>query len=282
MSEQPGRSPWDQGSVEEGREVFPRTQRVTARARFLAERIDLQGLEALPVVTRRSPVLRAGKAGAAVVFRYGALVTFNLDAAEEASLLASLQPALRDPFERPEVEEVQLVAQTGDERLESDGTIVLLDWAAERLLIVAEILAKSMVLARYEATLAEAFDRIEPLAERMRGGQRPASTVRGLLAQLGEAILTQTRTVGRVEVSEKPEITWDRPDLDRLFERLRAEYELSERDRALARKVELISNVTGTLIDLIQERQMLRVEWLIVILILAEIVLLLVQWAVLG
>ena len=282
MGEQVGQSPWDQGTVEEGREVFPRTERVTARARFLAERIDLQGLEALPVVTRRSPVLRAGKAGAAVVFRYGALVTFNLDAADEAALLASLEPALRDSFVRPEVEEVALMARAGEERLESDGTIVLLDFAAERLLIVAEILAKSMVLARYEATLAEAFDRIEPLAERMRGGQRPASTVRGLLAQLGEAILTQTRTVGRVEVSEKPEITWDRPDLDRLFERLRAEYELSERDRALARKVELISNVTGTLIDLIQERQMLRVEWLIVILILAEIVLLLVQWAVLG
>ena len=96
-----------------------------------------------------------------------------------------------------------------------------------------------------------------------------------MLAQLGEALLTQARTVGGVQVTEKPELTWDAPDLDRLYERLASEYELAERDRALSRKNDLISASTGVYLDLMQTRQTLRVEWYIVILILIEIVLIL-------
>jgi uncharacterized Rmd1/YagE family protein len=79
--------------------------------------------------------------------------------------------------------------------------------------------------------------------------------------------------VGRVEVTEKPEITWDDPKLDRLYERLSIEYELRERDRALSRKLELISHTAQTYLNLLQHRQSLRVEWYIVLLIVVEIVL---------
>ena len=43
---------------------------------------------------------------------------------------------------------------------------------------------------------------------------------RSLLSRISDVLSIQARTVGRVEVSEKPELTWDRPDLDRLYERL--------------------------------------------------------------
>jgi len=79
--------------------------------------------------------------------------------------------------------------------------------------------------------------------------------------------------VGRVEVTEKPEIVWDDPELDRLYERLATEYELRDRDRALSRKLDLISRTAETYLDLINARQTLRVEWYIVILIVMEIVL---------
>jgi uncharacterized Rmd1/YagE family protein len=77
--------------------------------------------------------------------------------------------------------------------------------------------------------------------------------------------------VGRVEVEEKPDLVWDRPDLDRLYVRLGDEYELRERHRALGRKFELISRTVQTLLQLLQHRSTLRVEWYIVILIVVEI-----------
>jgi uncharacterized Rmd1/YagE family protein len=143
--------------------------------------------------------------------------------------------------------------------------------------VVAHVLAKSTVLAWYEQRATEIFDRVEALAEQLQRGGRGPSSGRELARQIGDVLLAQTRTVGRVEVGEKPEIAWDDPDLDRLYEHLAAEYELRERDRALSRKLELASHIVETYLDLLQNRQSLRVEWYIVILIVAEIAIVLFQ-----
>ncbi|MGD8320435.1 MAG: hypothetical protein PVJ02_08275, partial [Gemmatimonadota bacterium] len=63
---------------------------------------------------------------------------------------------------------------------------------------------------------------------------------------------------------------------------LAREYELAERDRALSRKLEIISDVAETYLELLDTRKSLRLEWYIVILILIEIVLFLWQILVMG
>lgn len=83
-------------------------------------------------------------------------------------------------------------------------------------------------------------------------------------------LLNQQEMVGRIEVSEKPDLLWDHPELERLYARLEAEYELRDRYRALERKLELISRTAATVLDILQARRNLRVEWYIVILIVVE------------
>jgi uncharacterized Rmd1/YagE family protein len=179
------------------------------------------------------------------------------------------------PFETPESENVAIaLASDQGERIDAQGTLRLQEASLERLQVVAHVLAKSTVLAHYEERVAAIFDRIEHLAEQLHHEAGLRASGRDLLRQIGDVLLTQTQTVGRVEVTEKPEITWDHPDLDRLYERLSLEYELRDRDRALTRKLELISRTVQTYLDLLQNRQSLRVEWYIVLLILVEIALL--------
>src|SRR5262249_58001722 len=74
---------------------------------------------------------------------------------------------------------------------------------------------------------------------------------------------TQHRMVGRVEVEEKPDVLWDHPELERLYARLEDEYELVERSRAMERKLALISETAGTLIELVQNQRSVRLEWYI-------------------
>jgi uncharacterized Rmd1/YagE family protein len=79
--------------------------------------------------------------------------------------------------------------------------------------------------------------------------------------------------VGRVAVGEKPELLWDQPALEGLYLRLEDEFELRERQEALERKLGVISRTAETLLELIQSRHALRVEWYIVALIVAEVLL---------
>jgi len=91
--------------------------------------------------------------------------------------------------------------------------------------------------------------------------------------QIGRVLLTKHRMVGRVEVEEKPDVLWDHPELERLYARLEDEYELAERSRGMERKLALISETVGAVLELVQDQRSVRLEWYIIGLIAIEIML---------
>ena len=207
-----------------------------------------------------------------MLFRYGAVVLFGVSAEDERGLIADL--TIREPLARPETETVELRIDADKQaglRIEA-GVLLVPDDNIGPLQIIAEALAKSVVLAHYENTIANVFDRIEPLAQNLndhgRGGR-----VRELLQHIGDALLSEHRMVGRVEVREKPEALWDHAELEQFYPRLEREYELRDRAVALERKLDLISRTARTSLELVQQRSFLRVEWYIVLLIMFEIML---------
>jgi uncharacterized Rmd1/YagE family protein len=255
---------------------------IRARALLLGERIELRALETTQRLSISPLTVAAGDHGYAVLLRYGAVVLFDLSAIEEASFLAYLKPWVSEPFSRQELEEVEIaVDPAGDERVYGN-TVFLHEFTVERLQVVADILGKSIALAYYEASIAQIFDGIEPLAAGLQRYGRGHHRVGALLRHIGGTLLIQHKMVARVEVGEKPEILWERPELDRLYLRLEDEYELRERHLALERKLELIARTAETLLDLLHNSRSLRVEWYIVILIVAEIVLTLYELFVRG
>lgn len=253
--------------------LFTDRESVQGRAIFVGERLELKALENTDSLATLPLVVTAGDHGCAVLFRYGAVVLFGLEPLEEASFLTQLQPFIIELFSSPETEEATLhLEKVGAERVEN-GLIWLQEFSIERLQIVADILAKSVVLAQYEVGTASVFDQIEPFAESLQRTTRNERWGKELLRQLGRTLSIQHKIVGRVEIIDKPELLWDAPELERLYLRLENEYEIRERHLALERKLELISRTAETVLDLLQHNSGLRVEWYVVILIVVEILL---------
>lgn len=251
-----------------------------ARARYLGGRISVREL---PGYTRlaQGPLIVAGREGGFfVVLRFGAVVSIDGTESEMNEVIRLLRPDVDDEGSEVGEEVAQIVTGTeGPEGPLADGSLLLHALDPGRLQVLAAVLGKSAVLTHYEQRVAGVFDHVETLAGHLRSATVPASS-RVLLAELGDSLLIRTRTVGRVEVGEKPEITWDEPQLDRLYERLAVEFELVDRDRALTRKLDLISDVASTYLELLNTRKSIRLEWYIVVLIVVEIVLLL--WQMFG
>ena len=113
------------------------------------------------------------------------------------------------------------------------GPIQVRDLSPERFLVVADALAKSVALAHNERQVSAVFDVIDPLARDLaRFGRLPAHR-KNIIKVIGEALLVDHRMSGRVAVEDKPDVLWDRSDLERLYARLEDEYELTERARTL-------------------------------------------------
>jgi len=268
-TERPGRSAASDLGLPTGTvEVVP------VRALLLGERLDTRALERdkpLGVAPLTVDILDGG---IAVLFRYGAVVLFGTATAAMDKFAASLMPLVTAALPVPERDDARLLVRPeADQHVDLAGNIFLREKTTERLQVVADILAKSLVLSHYETRIADIFDGIEPLAVMLREKGRAGARSKELLRHIGDVLLMQQKMVGRVETGEKPELLWEHPELERLYMRLAEEYELRDRDRALDRKLDIITRTVETLLGLVQTRSSMRVEWYIVLLIVAELLL---------
>lgn len=253
--------------------LFAEATHIHARALYIGQRIDLRSLSSTHRLAASPLTIAEGQSGCAVLFRYGVVVLFGLKAVEEMSFLAGLRPLVSDPLREPEIEAAELVLEDHRREGVDEGKIILNQFNIERLQLVADVLAKSALLSRYEAEIAASFDRIEPFAADLKSRGKSGSESRELIRHIADNLLIQTKMVGRAEIMEKPELLWERTDLERFYLRTEDEYELSERHLALERKLELTSRTATTLLELLNTKRSLRVEWYIVILIVFEILL---------
>jgi uncharacterized Rmd1/YagE family protein len=254
-------------------------RRLTVRAMLLGERLDTAGLERSDTISTNPFAFRIGEHGLVAFFRYGAVVTAGLSPVEEDDLLRKIAPRVSGAFQ-PVEDEVATIALTteGDDSIPPGGPMQLRELTPERFLVIADAMAKSVALAHNERQVSVVFDVIDPLAKAMASNGRVPGNRKALLRLIGESLLVEHRMAGRVAVEDKPDVLWDRPDLERLFNRLQDEYELTERAAALANKLSVTQATSRALTDLIDAQRSLRLEMAIVLLIVFEIALTLAHW----
>ena len=250
----------------------PTAQQLTAHALLLGDRINTAGFEG-QVLASAPLAVRVGANGLAVLFRYGVAVFIGLSADEEAEFLESLRVRTFGKITPAEEEWAKIqVAKEAEEPIPVGGPVLVREFSLERLLVVSDALAKSVVLGRDEREVTNVFDTIEPFARELATLGKTSRNRTDLLKLMGNALLVQHRVSGRVAVGEKPDVLWDRPDLERLYARLEDEYELSERVETLNRKLAVIADTATTLADIVDTKRSLRLEIIVVFLIAFEIV----------
>ncbi|AZG76631.1 RMD1 family protein [Methylocystis sp. H62] len=252
-------------------------QALTARALLLGERIDTDGLERADLVSTAPLAFHAGQSGFAVLYRFGVAVLFGLSPLEEDEIVQKI--GLRVAGASRGDDETLIIEATpdGEEKALPDGRLAVKDLSEARLLVIADVLAKSVALGRDERRVNAVFDTIEPFAAELAARGSPPWKRKSMLELMGQTLLVRHRVSGRVAVDDKPDVLWDRPDLERLYARLEDEYELTPRARTLNAKIDVIGETARALTDLIDAARSVRLEWTIIILIAMEIVLTLFQ-----
>ncbi len=245
----------------------------SVRALLVARRILLRRFPA-ESATAISPMLFSqGEHGYVALFRYGVAVFINIPPLEQQHLIdQTLRTYLEEPIQSGEEESIEvMIVPDQDERVHGER-ITLRERSIPRLQILAEVMARSVLLADYEARITRSFDMVEPLALKLSQIRGPRTSVQ-LLQTIGTALATEHDMVGRAAVTEKPDLLWEHSELEGLYLMLENDFELCDRDTALVRKINLVSRTAQTSLELLHSRRSLRVEWYIVILIIVEILL---------
>ena len=206
-----------------------------------------------------------------MVFRYGAITFFDVSPIEETAFLNQLGTRIQRQVNTPISEEMELSLSENFHDIIDASTIFVQDFSMPSLQVVAEVLSRSVVLERFEGRVGSAFETLHPMAAGLGSGRLTRINYRNLLRRLGDVLLDQQEMVGRIAITDKPDVLWDHPELERLYARLNDEFEIIDRFEAVESKLNLIGRTIQTSIDLVQSRRSLRVEWYIVLLIVAEI-----------
>jgi uncharacterized Rmd1/YagE family protein len=248
-------------------------QDLIARALLLGDRLDMKSFKIADCLATTPLTLEVdSEGGIAVLFRYGVVVLFGVSHQNESYFINKINKLLINPYPSPEVEVIEIHCGRSSIGVQS-GAISLDEISLEKLQIIADALSKNLVLTLYEKNVANEFDKIEPLAQELATSGQVSGDSKKLLSKIGRMLLIQHRMVGRAEIGDKPETLWDFPHLAGLYASLADEFELQERQSALDRKLGLISDTAQTLADVWDNKQLHKLEWYVIALILFEIIL---------
>lgn len=247
--------------------------KIIARAYILGQRLNLKSFRDFKPI-KKSPLMVAVGSGYAVLFRYGVVVLLGQegDTAQQDFLIQAKEHVTLN-VEHSDIEEAIIIADAGEKDEVTFDAIHLTEWDDDKLLVVADILAKSQILSLHEASIANAFDKIEPISLEMQKKGRPSGkSTRDLSRHIASTLAAQRNMAGQAEILDKPDFLWNKPPaLERLYIKLEDEYEIRERHDALKEKLDLIYRTSEMMIGLLNSRHSLHVEWYIVILIIIDI-----------
>jgi uncharacterized Rmd1/YagE family protein len=212
--------------------------------------------------------------GELVLYPFGAVTFRDVEEEVRRQEVERLRKAL--PYLSAVAVEEDFVAREGlsaDQPRVGGGVLSIDTLSARRAQVVAFVVAQSAAMEYYERIVDGMFADTERFVARLEQSGMVPVGVRALHRFIGRAIGTRNEVLSVLHLLDKPEETWEDPVMDRIYDELRAEFDLVDRYHALEAKLRGVQEALELLVDVARDRRLFVVEVAIVVLIVIEIVL---------
>jgi uncharacterized Rmd1/YagE family protein len=209
--------------------------------------------------------------GGIYIYPFGAVVMHDVSAERREAELARLHRA-RPGLTAQVVREDYSVLEDPDCQTGIENGMLQVDrLTPARAGVVALTMAQSAAMEYYEGIVEQLAARTSRLVDRLESRGTVAWRTRPLHRFIGEAISTRTEVLAVLHLLDKPDETWEDPAMDRIYDDLRAEFDLGDRFTALELKLRSVQESLELLLDVARDRRLVLLEMAIVILIVVEL-----------
>ena len=238
------------------------------------QRFDTKGL---------TITLDASKNQYVSIFTYGSVVLFNVPRGEHQEHLSKvMESAIVTPLAtQGQFTDTYKVILHAD--MENKPSVVKADHLnikildAKNLSIIATVMAQTVALDYYADAvdrMLENFQEMNLRIEKMEGrGSNPLRTFdkQGLYKLVASNNTIITNVLGHLGIFEGTDAAWDNADYHYTWELLRNDFELDYRFKDLSLKLDIIKDNSRFFLGMLQGDKSERLEWIIILLIAAEI-----------
>jgi uncharacterized Rmd1/YagE family protein len=247
-------------------------------ASAFVENLSLKDLaSAYPEAKRSAHQLRYSAPGGdgngvdVFVYPFGAIVFRDLPPDARARELARLRTARPGLTATTVVEELTVREDPGRKPDVAEGALTLDHLSPERSTIVALTVAQSAAMEYYERIVDEMFSRTDRMVQRLETRGTVPFRVKPMHRFIGAAVGTRNEVLTILHLLDKPDEAWDDPGMDRIYDELRAEFDLVDRYQALELKLRSIQEALELVLDVARDRRLVLLEAAVVVLIVLEI-----------
>ena len=243
---------------------------LVAARKVLEEGLHGKLLEDNPLLVQFGPQKMVG------VFDYGAMVFFDVDRAARSDFIDKLRAFASR--ENKIYSEDEFILNLGARAGKPEGTdeLVIKEFNRDIALVVGAVLSRSVSVEFYETLVADALKQLEdPIASLQDTGKIPYGQ-RELTKKVGFALAVEQELAYTLSVFDDPDIVWEggKP-IEELYRNLKREFDLEDRIRIIQQKVSIISRSSTFVISRIEGKRSQLLEWIIILLIVLEILLVL-------
>lgn len=208
----------------------------------------------------------------AFIFHFGSIVTFNMSD-DEMKLLIKYLSSLDQGIITNSVysEAFDVIIDSSSSLSLTHNSLITNDLKDFHLSILATVLSKSIALEKIEYDIDILSDDVEKIIELLDKGILKLKDES--LSKISAKVLrNKYHTLSYITLLEKPDITWENEEAEKLFIKSSDLFELEDRYDVIKHKSEVLLDIIETFSDLSRAKKLSRLEWIVIIFIIIQFI----------
>lgn len=210
-----------------------------------------------------------------MVFSFGSIVFINCTNSDEAVFMEYLKYNKADieikGYEKYS-DDYELVIKDNSEIELTDKYVFVPKFEAFYPELISTVIAKSVALEKTEEQLGKIVDKLETMIDKLEKGKLNIGN-KAIANTTSKIVRHEYNTLAYIMILDKPDVTWSSIQAEEFYNRMAEFFELNDRYIILKEKTNILNSIIDGFSSITHSIRGLFVEWVIVLLIVVEIIL---------
>jgi uncharacterized Rmd1/YagE family protein len=204
------------------------------------------------------------------IFKYGVVSFFNFDQEGIKSTLKIIAPYCRNPFTEELYDEFEVEPGARENKV-SHNKIEIISADKDVIRMIMLNVSQSVALDYYSEQTTKLLEETNYHTQILEKNGRLAISGNNLKKFIGKTLLLKNRIAENLYIFDSPPETWEDERLDKLHNELKRNFDLQERFRNVSEGLSIIKDNLELFKDLLQYRNSVFLEWIVITLIAVEV-----------
>ncbi|GGG41137.1 hypothetical protein GCM10011414_08250 [Croceivirga lutea] len=213
---------------------------------------------------------RSNERGFVYIFQYGLIAFYEVSDNEINNVLQQVKPFARNVIDEPFFDSIELVLNHTEEKVAFEH-VFLLDSDVEAIRLVMLHTSQSVALDRFDAITEDLLTSTNSHTSYLE--QNGKLDIRGnkLKRFIGRTLNVKNLIAENLYIFDSPDMVWESERLNSLNQQLKQTFDLKDRHRYIHDRIAIVKDNLELFKDIMDHKESSRLEWIIIILILVEV-----------